>query len=96
MSQHLRFSPPSYTDLETSAVSDCIKRGWTGTGPKTAEFEKAFAEYKSSSAAIGVSSCTASLFLSLKALKILISFQIKVYNQDPMLLTGFAKKAFQI
>ena len=34
----LKFSPPSYTKLEEQAVLECIKKSWTGTGPKLLEF----------------------------------------------------------
>ena len=68
--QKLSFSPPSYTSAESEAVANCVQRGWTGTGLKNLEFEQKFAEYKNSHYASGLSSCTAALFLSLKALGI--------------------------
>ena len=64
----LPFSPPSYGDKEIEYAAESIKLGWTGTGPKTKQFEDKFALYKGSSHACGLSSCTASLFLALKAL----------------------------
>ena len=66
----LPFSPPYYNEEEEKALLDCIKRSWTGTGPKTKEFEKLFSEYKQVQFAAGLSSCTSALFLSLKALGI--------------------------
>ena len=67
---NLPFSPPSYTTQEAEAVTECIKRGWTGTGPKTLEFEQAFSSYKGSQHSAGFSSCTSALFLALKSLNI--------------------------
>ncbi len=66
----LKFSPPSYTKLEEKAVLECIKRSWTGTGPKLLEFEKKFREYKLINYSAGFNSCTSALFLALKALGI--------------------------
>jgi dTDP-4-amino-4,6-dideoxygalactose transaminase len=68
--QKLPFSPPSYTSAESEAAANCVRRGWTGTGLKNLEFEQKFAKYKNSHYASGLSSCTAALFLSLKALGI--------------------------
>ena len=68
--QKLPFSPPSYTTAESDAVANCVQRGWTGTGIKNLEFEQKFADYKKSPYASGLSSCTAALFLALKALGI--------------------------
>ncbi|GAF70516.1 unnamed protein product, partial [marine sediment metagenome] len=36
---------PSITNREIEAVKKAMKSGWLGLGPKTAEFEKKFAEY---------------------------------------------------
>ena len=66
----LSFSPPSYTTQESDALAECIERGWTGTGPKTNQFENEFRLYKGSEYAAAFSSCTSALFLSLKALGI--------------------------
>ena len=64
------FSPPSYTKEEEKAVLECVNTSWTGTGPKTIEFENLFAKYKEAHFSAGVSSCTSALFLSLKSLGI--------------------------
>ena len=66
----LPFSPPFYGEEEQEAVLNCIKTKWTGTGPKTKEFEELFSKYKESKYAAAVSSCTSALYLSLKALGI--------------------------
>lgn len=56
---------PSITELEIEAVNEVLRSGWLGQGPRTAEFEKAFADYCSVSHAVGVNSCTAALHLAL-------------------------------
>ena len=64
------FSPPYYTEDESLALRQCIERRWTGTGPKTLEFEQKFRQYKSSEFSAAFSSCTSALFLALKSLGI--------------------------
>lgn len=68
--ERLKFSPPSYTKKEESAVVDCIKNSWTGSGPKLLEFEEKFKNYKKINHSAGFFSCTSALFLALKALGI--------------------------
>lgn len=53
---------------EISEVVDTLKSGWWGTGPKTEQFEKAFAVYVNAKYALGVNSATAGLHLALKTL----------------------------
>ena len=36
---------PSMTQEEIDAVAEVLRSGWIGLGPKTAEFEKKFAEF---------------------------------------------------
>jgi perosamine synthetase len=55
---------------EADAVTEILKSGWIGLGPKTAEFEKKFAEYIGVKYAVGVNSATAALDLALKLLHI--------------------------
>jgi perosamine synthetase len=55
---------------EIDAVAEVLKSGWIGLGPKTAEFEKRFAEYIGVDYAVGVNSATAALDLALKLLNI--------------------------
>ena len=52
---------------EVQAVSEVIRSGWLTMGPKTLEFELAFARYIGVEHAIAVSSCTAALHLALEA-----------------------------
>ena len=49
-------------DLE--AVADTLRSGWLTLGPRTAEFEEAFAAHLGARHAIAVSSCTAALHLA--------------------------------
>ncbi|MEK9143921.1 MAG: DegT/DnrJ/EryC1/StrS family aminotransferase [Patescibacteria group bacterium] len=64
----LVFGKPFIGKQEIVEVVDTIKSGWWGTGPKTEQFEKAFAVYTRAKYALGVNSATAGLHLALKAL----------------------------
>lgn len=61
---------PDMGKEEISAVAEVLSSGWIGLGPKTAEFERAFAEYIGTRHAVGVNSCTAALDLALKLLDV--------------------------
>ena len=61
------FARPWIGDDEIEAVSEVLASKWISTGPKTAEFERRFAEYVGAKHALAVSSCTAALHLSLVA-----------------------------
>ena len=61
------FARPWIGDDEIEAVSEVLASKWISTGPKTAEFERRFAEYIGVKHALAVSSCTAALHLSLVA-----------------------------
>ena len=64
----LPFHLPSFGPEEKAEVVDSIDSGWVTTGPKTARFEKAFAEYLGVGHALGVNSATAGLHLALEAI----------------------------
>lgn len=64
-STFLPFSPPFLRDEEVDAVVDVLRSGWLSRGPRTAEFEEAFARHLGAPAALGLNSCTAGLHLSL-------------------------------
>jgi dTDP-4-amino-4,6-dideoxygalactose transaminase len=49
---------------DLDAVADTLRSGWLTMGPRTAEFEKVFAEYVGARHAVAVSSCTAALHLA--------------------------------
>src|SRR5215470_5967192 len=55
---------------EKRAVLDVLESGWLTTGPRTREFESAFASYLGAKHAVAVNSCTAALHLALAALEI--------------------------
>ena len=59
---------PSLGDEELEALRDIFASGWIGLGPKTAEFEKRFAEYVGAKHAVAVNSATAALHLACLAL----------------------------
>lgn len=61
---------PSVTEREIEAVSEVLRSGWLGLGPRTAEFESKFADYVGVEHAIGTNSATAALHLALVALGI--------------------------
>lgn len=66
----LVFGQPDIKQDEIDEVVDTLGSGWIGTGPKTSRFEREFADYQNIDYAVGLSSCTSGLFLSLKALKL--------------------------
>lgn len=61
----LVFGAPTLDEAEYNEVLDTLRSGWIGTGPKTQQFEKEFAEYVGADYAIAVNSCTAALHLGL-------------------------------
>jgi dTDP-4-amino-4,6-dideoxygalactose transaminase len=73
----LVFGAPPIGAEEIAGVTDSLRRRWIGTGPKVAEFERAFTAYKSAGRgasddvhAVAVNSCTAALHLSILSLGI--------------------------
>jgi len=66
----LPFSLPSIGEDEIAEVVDSLRSGWITTGPKAQQFERDFAEYVGARFAVGLSSATAGLHLSLKAIDI--------------------------
>ncbi len=66
----LPFNAPFIGDEEIAEVVDTLKSGWLTTGPKTKQFERAFAEYVGAQYAVALNSCTAGLHLSLVVLGI--------------------------
>jgi len=61
---------PSYGKEEFAAVKEVMKSGWVGLGPKTQEFEEAFAKYIGVKFAVALNSCTAALHLALKVMEV--------------------------
>jgi len=58
---------PNYGKEEIKAVTEVIKSGWIGLGPKTEEFERRFAAYVGAPYAVALNSATAALHLALLA-----------------------------
>jgi dTDP-4-amino-4,6-dideoxygalactose transaminase len=50
-----------------TAIVSRTRSGWLGTGPKVAQFEREFREYRGTPYAVAVNSCTAALHLSMLA-----------------------------
>lgn len=62
------FCKTTFNNKEIKAIEKCFKSGWTVLGPKTEEFEKAFAKYVGAKYAVFVDSGTSALWLSIKAI----------------------------
>jgi dTDP-4-amino-4,6-dideoxygalactose transaminase len=65
--EFLPFHRPYLGDEEINEVVDTLRSGWLTLGPKTARFEKLFAEATGAEHALAVNSCTAALHLALLA-----------------------------
>jgi len=64
------FKPHYNTKEILSELEKIFTSGWTGLGPKTAEFEERTAEFLDVDYSVFVNSCTAALLLSLHALNL--------------------------
>jgi perosamine synthetase len=69
-SEYLAFGRPDFTEREIDAVTRVMRSGWIGQGNETLAFEGELQAAVGARHAITVSSCTAALFLALKALGI--------------------------
>ncbi|MDN3513777.1 MAG: aminotransferase class I/II-fold pyridoxal phosphate-dependent enzyme [Candidatus Brocadia sp.] len=69
-SKFLPFSAPTITEDDIAAVAEVLRSGWITTGQKSADFEKKFAEYIGSPAAVALTSATAGMHVAFKALGI--------------------------
>ena len=63
----LVFGSPAVEEPEIAEVVATLRSGWVGTGPRVAQFERQFAEYKGVQHVAAVNSCTAALHLALLA-----------------------------
>ena len=63
----LVFGSPAIEQAERDEVMAVMQSGWLGTGPKVAQFEQAFSEYKGVAHAAALNSCTAALHLAILA-----------------------------
>jgi dTDP-4-amino-4,6-dideoxygalactose transaminase len=65
--EFLIFGAPLICDEEEHEILSSLRTGWLGTGPKVAQLEREFREYKGAPYAVAVNSCTAALHLSMLA-----------------------------
>lgn len=63
----LPYALPFIEQEEIDEVIGTLKSGWLSTGPKVRQFEEEFQQLTGAKHAIAVNSCTAALFLALKA-----------------------------
>ncbi len=63
----LVYGSPAIENAEIEEVIAVMESGWLGTGPKVAQFERDFSEYKEIENAVALNSCTAALHLSILA-----------------------------
>ena len=61
---------PVIREEAAQSVSEVLFSGWLGSGPKTQEFEQAFAQYIDALHCVGVNSCTSALHLGLHLLNL--------------------------
>lgn len=61
---------PTYDERTKQELLEVLDSGWTGQGPKVAEFEKLFAEYVGAKYAVATNSATSGLDLCLKVYNI--------------------------
>lgn len=61
---------PYHGEEEIDAVSEVLRSGWWGQGPKTAELEQKFAEFVEAPIAVSLNSATAALHLAMTVAEI--------------------------
>ena len=66
--EFLPFALPDIDETESDEIRKVLNTGWVTTGPKTRQFEQAFAEAVGARYAIAVNSCTAAMHLALDAI----------------------------
>ena len=59
MTDRIPISRPSFDESDLAAVQATLQSGWVGRGPRTVEFETAFADYIGVEHAVAVNSATA-------------------------------------
>jgi len=64
----LPFAQPDIGEEEIAEVADSLRSGWLTSGPKTKQFEEAFASFVGAPHALAVNSGTAALHLALEAI----------------------------
>lgn len=68
--RRIDFSPPDITEDEITQVTEALRSGWITTGPKTKQFERELADFTGAARVACLSSATAALECSLRALGI--------------------------
>src|SRR3954452_10977169 len=68
--RRLDFAPPALGEEERANVLRSLETGWLTTGPFARQLESEFADYAEAPLALAVSSCTAAMYLALRALAI--------------------------
>ncbi|MFH0346384.1 DegT/DnrJ/EryC1/StrS family aminotransferase [Bacillus vallismortis] len=63
----LPYSLPLIGKEEIQEVTETLESGWLSKGPKVQQFEREFAAFVGAKHAVALNSCTAALFLALKA-----------------------------
>ncbi|MCL1851869.1 MAG: DegT/DnrJ/EryC1/StrS aminotransferase family protein [Peptococcaceae bacterium] len=66
--EYVAYGLPLIEDDDIAGVLDSFRSGWLTRGPKTLEFEEAFAAYVGAGHAVAVNSCTSGLHLTLAGL----------------------------
>jgi perosamine synthetase len=64
----LPFALPDLDESELTEIREALNSGWVTTGPKTKQFESAFAAVVGAKHAVAVNSCTAAMHLALEAI----------------------------
>jgi perosamine synthetase len=65
---HIQLFHPVVCEEAIEGVSEVLRSGWLGTGPRTKSFEDSFARYIGMPYCVGLNSCTAALHLGLHLL----------------------------
>jgi dTDP-4-amino-4,6-dideoxygalactose transaminase len=65
--EFIPFARSAISDAEIGEVVECLRSGWITTGPRTARFEKEFAEFLGARHALAVNSATSGMHLALDA-----------------------------
>ena len=61
---------PVISEESINAVTEVLKSGWIGLGPKTKKFEENFADYVNVKYAVGLNSATSALHLAMKLINL--------------------------
>jgi len=72
----LVFGRPDIQQPEIDEITDTLRSGWLGTGPKVKKFQEQFSAYQGINHSVGLFSCTSGLFLSLKVLNLPIGSEV--------------------